>query len=89
MDNQHRLIQGYRELSADDIQLINDIKTMGLQLEALTDRVEAVLKERTNSGEPDAYVGYYDSAVWYTSAVHDLKVGMMQLVRAIASPGGF
>lgn len=35
MDNQHKKIKGYRDLSQDEIDAMNDIKEMGIQLEAL------------------------------------------------------
>lgn len=35
MDNQHRKIAGYRELSQADIDMMNTIKAMGLQMETL------------------------------------------------------
>ena len=37
MDNQHRRIKGYRELSEDEIALMNDIKGLGETLGQLVD----------------------------------------------------
>ncbi len=42
MENQHRKISGYRELSQDEIDLMNEIKAFGPQLEALVMKVENV-----------------------------------------------
>lgn len=39
MDNQHRAIKGYRELTQGEIDLMNEIKGMGVQLAALTSKV--------------------------------------------------
>ncbi|MBN0802672.1 hypothetical protein AAIP21_31295, partial [Pseudomonas aeruginosa] len=35
MDNQHRKIAGYRELTQDDIDLMNRVKAVGAELLAL------------------------------------------------------
>ena len=39
MDNQHRKIDGYRELSQSDIDMMNVIKAMGPQMEELLAKV--------------------------------------------------
>ena len=39
MENQHRKIKGYRELSQSEIDLMNDIKEKGIELEALISRL--------------------------------------------------
>lgn len=44
MDNQHRKISGYRELTQDEIDLMNEIKAKGLELEALIKKVEGVVE---------------------------------------------
>lgn len=46
MDNQHRHIKGYRELSAADIALMNDIKTKARELLTLHEIVASQLAER-------------------------------------------
>jgi len=38
MDNQHRQIKGYRELSAEEIALMNEIKTKGAELGELVQK---------------------------------------------------
>lgn len=45
MDNQHRLIKGYRDLSQEEIDLINLIKALGNDLNALIDRQQVILHE--------------------------------------------
>ncbi len=37
MENQHRKISGYRELSEDEIAAMNAIKALGPQIEAVID----------------------------------------------------
>lgn len=43
MDNQHRKITGYRELSAEEIELMNAIKAKGAELLALQGQLAARL----------------------------------------------
>jgi hypothetical protein len=74
MENQHRLIAGYRDLSEGEIALINEIKSNGNELGALLDLLEA------NPGIDKR---------WLAIARTDLQRGMMSLIRAIAKPQGF
>ena len=48
MDNQHRKIDGYRELSQADIDMMNTVKAMGPQLEELLAKVAAHVTEGRN-----------------------------------------
>lgn len=41
MDNQHRKISGYRELTQAEIDLMNEIKAFGPQLQALCEKIES------------------------------------------------
>ena len=75
MDNQHRKILGYRELSADEIKRINRIKGMGKKLEEFINDV--------------AYDCEGDSARWRAIAKTDFQTGVMALIRAIAKPDSF
>lgn len=43
MDNQHRKINGFRELNQAEIDLMNEVKTAELQMLALHDRIAAHL----------------------------------------------
>lgn len=46
MDNQHRKIVGYRELTQVEIDLMNEIKAKGKELLALHDRVVELIGEQ-------------------------------------------
>lgn len=46
MENQHRRISGYRELSQAEIDLMNDIKATGPQLQALLERVTEHVRQQ-------------------------------------------
>lgn len=75
MDNQHRKISGYRELSQHEINLMNEIKAFGPQLQALVDKLrdaDHMLDQR-----------------WVSIGATDLQTGLMALTRAVARPTFF
>lgn len=74
MDNQHKLIKGYRDLSEDEIATMNDIKRHGEMLAGLCDMVAAI------SNADQRWVGI--------GKTH-LQQGIMALVRAVARPTTF
>ena len=67
-------ISGYRNLSAEEIAIINEIKAEGIRMKDLIDRVK-------NSPGADPR--------WTAIGTTDLQTGFMALVRAIARPTGF
>jgi hypothetical protein len=71
VDNQHRQIAGYRELSPEDITLMNEIKTRERDLMRLIDIVLKVPGANQRS---------------VALARTNLQTGFMWLVRAIARP---
>lgn len=74
MDNQHRKIKGYRELTQAEIDLMNEIKTKGAELGDL------VAKLRANEGLDQR---------WVSIGATDLQTGLMALTRSVAQPGFF
>lgn len=46
MENQHRKITGYRELSQEEIDLMNEIKALGPQIEAVLNKIEKHLTDQ-------------------------------------------
>ena len=74
MDNQHRQIKGYRELSAEEIALMNEIKEQGVALGALVDKLKAMesIDQR-----------------WRSIGATHLQEGLMALTRAVAQPTFF
>lgn len=74
MDNQHRQISGYRELSQAEIDLINKAKALGNQVGELI-------------GEIGSLEGVDQRAL--AIARTELQTGQMWLIRAIAKPAGF
>lgn len=73
MENQHRHIAGYRELSGEEIGLMNGIKGLGQQLETLIETLR----------RPE-----YDQR-WVSIGQTHLQQGIMALVRAVAKPTTF
>ena len=74
MENQHRKIIGYRELTQEEIGLMNEIKLQGEQLHALIGKIRAV------NGADQRSVAI---------AQTELQTGLMWLVRAVARPASF
>jgi hypothetical protein len=74
MDNQHRQIKGYRDLSQDEIDLMNQIKNVDNELHKLIDQINKV---------PDI------DQRWVEIARTDLQKGFMGLTRAVAKPDSF
>lgn len=98
MDNQHRQISGYRELTQAEIDAINIVKSMGAALEALIDdtgkelrKAEvAALSMPSEAGEIErARIAKAQPQRWLALARTDLQTGLMYLTRAIAQPQGF
>ncbi len=71
MDNQHRQIKGYRELSQQEIDQIVEIKIKGEELSALVDKL------RNTEGVDQR---------WVSIGATDLQTGLMALTRSVAKP---
>ena len=82
MENQHRKIKGYRELSQDEIDLVNEIKEKGNELGCLLDK----LGNLPLLDSPDQNVQRFECKI---NATKDLKQGIMWAVRAVALPESF
>lgn len=74
MDNQHRKISGYRELSQEEIDLMNQIKALGPVIESVVAKLAAVevLDQR-----------------WLILGTEHLQQGLMCLTRSVAKPDFF
>lgn len=79
MENQHRQIKGYRELSQEEIDLMNEIKTKAAECGELVAKLFAAGTTQDNA--PDGR--------WLSIGKADLQTGFMALVRAIAKPESF
>ncbi|KIO49596.1 hypothetical protein [Nitrosospira sp. NpAV] len=74
MENQHRQIKGYRELTSAEIALMNEIKTKGAELGELVEKLRATegLDQR-----------------WVSIGATDFQTALMALTRAVAQPTFF
>lgn len=88
MENQHRKISGYRELSQEEVDLMNAIKAKGEELRVLVNKVRELADIH-----PVAYADGPDEAdhpmYWVRTAESSFRHGVMQLVRAVAKPQSF
>ena len=93
MENQHRKIVGYRELTQEDIDLMNQIKAAGRELLQLQ---ETVVKRNRDYADnlyfaPGSIpeldrLEAAEPARWAAIARTDIQTGVMALVRAVAQP---
>ena len=74
MDNQHKKIKGYRDLSQEEIDKMNAIKDWGNDIGEFIDALE-------DNFDVDQR--------WLAIAKTDLQKGFMSLVRSIAQPESF
>lgn len=87
MDNQHRKISGYRELSQEEIDLMNRIKAIGPELESLVDAIHIHLNDQiTDSNDLNTQFEPYR---WLFEGKTQLQLGLMCLTRAVAQPTSF
>jgi len=85
MENQHRKITGYRELTQEEIDLMNKIKAKGAELAELIEEVKNV-----HITHPDQLlVSQSDAHRWASIARTHFQEGCMALTRAVAKPGFF
>ena len=99
MDNQHKHITGYRDLSPEEIALMNEVKAkaeeVGQLVEKLREKlapVEADMAPVQVGGETVmAVVGFesFEAQRWLTIGQDHLQQGFMALTRAVARPTTF
>lgn len=82
MDDQ---IKGYRTLTPDEIELINEIKTAEARVVALHRKVVEMLSEEASVSAEHPLKG--EPFRWAAVAKTDIQTGFMALVRAVARPG--
>lgn len=75
MDNQHKKIKGYRDLSQEEIDLMNSVKYQGESLQCLI----GSLRESDKNLDQR----------WISIAETHLQQGIMAAVRAVAKPESF
>lgn len=103
MENQHRLIKGYRELGAEEIALMNESKELAEKVGALVRTIDEHVTKLTMKAIDASNFRGQEPAVqeevsrlyeaepqeWVKEAKKTLQTGFMQLNRAIAQPTTF
>lgn len=98
MENQHRKIKGYRELSQEEIDLMNKIKEQGEVFGGLLSELSILRNEHNKNTHESVKKGETpnltfsqlgDSCTAAGIAEDHLKTGVMWLVRAVALPDSF
>ena len=80
MENQHRQITGYRDLSPAEIELMNEIKAKAEEVGALVEKLKSgsYAMDRVILGAPEQR--------WVSIGATHLQQGFMALTRAVAKP---
>jgi hypothetical protein len=93
MENQHRKIEGYRELNANEIELMNEVKKMGDALKVALDGTEQHIRnQRENAGGnmvEHQRISDAEALRWCSIAKTHFQQGLMALTRAVAQPTKF
>jgi hypothetical protein len=74
MENQHRKIEGYRELNEEEIALMNMIKSTGKS-------IQVIISQLQDTKDIDQR--------WVSIGQTELQKGLMALTRAVAKPTTF
>ena len=74
MKDQHTKIKGYRDLTQEEIDLMNEVKAKGEELENLIAKLRALSS---------------NDSQWIDVGELQLKQGVMSLVRSVAQPISF
>lgn len=80
MDNQHKKIKGYRDLTQDEIDAMNKVKEKGEELRLLINDLRAF---------GAATGGHAVDGRWASIGETHLQQGIMALVRSVAKPDSF
>ena len=91
MENQHKHIKGYRDLSKEEIDLMNKIKALAEEVGGLVKELEDKTNEDYFSDDAEEVdeQNLVEAMKWVSDGKKDLQLGFMQLVRAIAKPTTF
>lgn len=84
MDNQHQKITGYRDLTQQEIDAMNEIKAVGVQVGELCEKLASLAAK---PGQPIT-PGQLDGR-WVAIGKTHLQEGFMALTRAVAQPTSF
>ena len=93
MENQHQKIKGYRDLTQNEIDLMNEIKIKGQELSELMSDVNTHLTEQHGMSFGNEVerqrINQSDPCKWFQIAETHFQQGLMALTRAVAQPTAF
>lgn len=81
VDNQHQKIKGYRDLSEEEIALMNEGKELAEQVGKFLEKLERAEFAQTEQQVPDKR--------WLAIGKTHLQQGFMAVIRSIAKPTTF
>jgi hypothetical protein len=81
MENQHQKIKGYRDLSQEEIDAMNECKALAEQCGALIAKLRSA---NSSDGAPPVY-----DQRWISIGCTHLQEGFMAVIRGIAQPTTF
>lgn len=82
VENQHRKITGYRDLTEEEIAAMNRVKAAEAEIAKLHQEIVAIARSRAATG-----VAEYDDGVRQASiAKTEFEGAFMRLARAVANP---
>ena len=84
MENQHREIKGYRDLSQEEIDAMNECKALAEQCGAMI----AKLRDPANAPKTEGGPHSFDQR-WVSIGATHLQEGWMAVIRGIAQPTTF
>lgn len=97
IDNQHKHIKGYHDLTKEDIGLMNELKEAGENLLAALEKAKAHVKAnqaRAHEGNTQAdleelmRITQAEPFRWAAIAKTHIQEGVSAAVRVVAQPGG-
>ncbi|MDI5886074.1 hypothetical protein ACFO0O_00595 [Cobetia amphilecti] len=86
MDNQHRKISGYRELTQQEIDLMNEAKQLEAKCLVLHQKIADRLGDQALDPSDHKRLEASQGKRWCAIARTDIETGFMALVRSIAQP---
>ena len=84
MENQHKKIKGYRDLSKEEIDLMNEGKELAEKCRKYIEKIEYFANTATKLDTDPTIDGR-----WLSIGKTDLQKGFMSVIRSIAKPTTF
>lgn len=88
MKDQHKKISGYRDLTQEEIDLMNKAKRLEAEVLELHREVGAKILQQYRTAHTEEHVRAEQAQAqrWHSIARTDIETGFMALVRSVAQP---